>query len=80
MPIVRKLMNVGVDSKAITLPKSWIESAEQEEGRKIVAIALEVNGSITLNPVFEKNRKADAPAVQANAPALASDPQRRERC
>ncbi len=44
MPIVRKLMNVGVDSRAITLPKSWIENAEQTKGKKIIAIALEVGG------------------------------------
>ena len=53
MPILRKLTVVG-DSRGITLPKSWIENAEQTEGKKIIAIALEVNGSITLNPVFEK--------------------------
>ena len=46
MPIVRKLMDVG-NSKSITLPKSWIESAEQQAGKKIIAIALEVNGKIT---------------------------------
>ena len=58
MPIVRKLMNVGVDSKAITLPKSWITNAEIENGKKIIAIALEVNGVITLTPVFEKHTGA----------------------
>ena len=46
------------DSKGITLPKSWLENAEQEEGKKIVAVAMEVNGCITLNPVFEKELKA----------------------
>lgn len=64
MPIVRKLMKVGVDSKAITLPKSWVQNAEQVSGKKIVAIAMEVDGSITLNPVFEK--------LEASAPALGS--------
>ena len=53
MPILRKLMYVG-DAKGITLPKSWIESAEQESGKKMVALALEIDKVITLTPVFEK--------------------------
>jgi hypothetical protein len=57
MPIVRKLMAVG-NSKSITLPKSWIENAEQQAGKKIIAIALEVNGKITLQPVFSKDQEA----------------------
>jgi hypothetical protein len=57
MPIVRKLMDVG-NSKSITLPKSWIENAEQQAGKKIIAIALEVNGKITLQPVFSKESEA----------------------
>jgi hypothetical protein len=36
------------------LPKSWIENAEEEAGKKIVGIAMEVDGVITLQPVFEK--------------------------
>ena len=55
MPIIRKLTCVG-DSKGITLPKSWIENAEQEAGKKIVAIALEVDSIITIAPIFEKKR------------------------
>lgn len=51
-------------SKAICLPKSWLENAEQEAGQKIVAVALEVNGNITLMPVFEKDQKATAKAAK----------------
>ena len=57
MPIQRKILNVG-DSQAVTLPKSWLRSAEEIEGKKIIAISMEVDGSITLNPVFEKELKA----------------------
>ncbi|MCJ7560348.1 hypothetical protein MUO79_06980 [Candidatus Bathyarchaeota archaeon] len=57
MPIVRKLTTVG-DSKGITLPKSWIDNAEQEAGKKMVAIALEVDRIITLQPIFEKKEDA----------------------
>jgi antitoxin component of MazEF toxin-antitoxin module len=55
MPLLRKVLQHG-DSKAVTLPKSWLENAEQEAGKKIIAIAMEVNGSITLMPVFEKTK------------------------
>ena len=53
MPIIRKLTVVG-DSRGLTLPKSWIEHAEQEQGRKVVALALEVDHSIVVTPIFEK--------------------------
>jgi antitoxin component of MazEF toxin-antitoxin module len=55
MPIIRKILNVG-DSKAVTIPKSWIESAEEDSGKKVVALSMEVNGSIILQPVFEKKK------------------------
>ena len=54
MPIIRKLTTVGA-SKGITLPKSWLDNAEQEAGKKIIAIALEVNGKIIIQPIFMKN-------------------------
>jgi antitoxin component of MazEF toxin-antitoxin module len=66
MPIIRKILNVG-DSKAITIPKSWIASAEENAGKKIVALALEVDRIITLRPVFakdEKKQKAQEPRAE----------------
>ena len=53
MPIIRRIITIG-HSKAITIPKSWITNAEDEAGKKVIALALEVNGSITLQPVFDK--------------------------
>jgi len=53
MPIIRKLTTVG-DARGLTLPKSWIENAEREAGKKIVYLALEVDGVITIQPIFEK--------------------------
>ena len=52
MPIVRKLIDMKT-SKAVTLPKSWLQHAEAEAGRRIVAIALIVDRLITLQPIFE---------------------------
>lgn len=62
MPIVRKLTTIG-ESKGVTLPKSWIENAEEQAGKKMVAIALEVDKIITLQPVFEKDKEEVKVAV-----------------
>ena len=59
IPIIRKLMDLRT-SKAICLPKSWLECAEDQAGKKIVAIALEVDRVITLSPVFEKDVQKQA--------------------
>lgn len=53
MPIIRRVIAFG-DSKAVTLPKSWIEEIERRTGQKIRELALEVNGSILVSPIFEK--------------------------
>lgn len=63
MPIIRKILNVGTSSKAITLPKSWLENAEQEADQKIVAIALEVDRVITIQPIFEMAKKTEVVAT-----------------
>jgi hypothetical protein len=56
MPIIRKMIQVGA-SRAVSLPKSWIDHAEEEAGKRIIALALEVNGSITVQPIFEKENE-----------------------
>lgn len=56
MPIIRSVIDLG-HSKAVTIPKSWITNAEDQRGKKVVALAMEVNGTITLQPVFEKETK-----------------------
>jgi antitoxin component of MazEF toxin-antitoxin module len=65
MPIIRSILKLG-HSKAVTIPKSWITSAEDQTGRKIVALAMEVNGTITLQPIFEKETKLHA--IESTAP------------
>ena len=66
MPLVRKLIDLKT-SKAITLPKSWLDNLESKTGKKIIAIALEVNGKISLSPVFKTNivinKDSEAPAL-----------------
>jgi len=55
LPILRKILEVGC-SKCISLPKSWLSDAEEKAGKKIVMIAMEVNGKLILQPVFEKSK------------------------
>jgi antitoxin component of MazEF toxin-antitoxin module len=56
MPIIRKLIIVG-NSQAVTIPNTWLSYAEQQKNKKIIAIAMEINGCITLNPIFENKTK-----------------------
>ena len=70
MPIQRRILNVG-NSQAVTIPKSWLRTAEEVEGKKIIAIAMEVDGSIIMNPVFEKELKASVIPGKRATPALA---------
>jgi antitoxin component of MazEF toxin-antitoxin module len=61
---IRSILKLG-NSKAVTIPKAWITNAEDQTGRKIVALAMEVNGTITLKPIFEKENKLHTePATQ----------------
>jgi antitoxin component of MazEF toxin-antitoxin module len=56
MPIIRSIINIG-NSKAVTIPKSWLTNAENQTGKKIIALAMDVNTTITLQPIFEKENK-----------------------
>lgn len=53
-PIIRKIIDVGKTSKGVTLPKSWLENFERETGKKITEVAMEVNGSLTIQPILPK--------------------------
>jgi len=54
MPVIRKLIFLG-DSYGVTIPKSWVQNAEEKEGRKMVAVSMEINGNITIHPEFQNN-------------------------
>lgn len=59
MPIIRKIMNVG-DSKAITIPKSWLEFYEKESGETITEVTMEVNRVLTIRPNLSKKEIAES--------------------
>jgi len=49
MPIIRKVIDVGKTSKAVIIPKSWLEYYEKEEGSLIMS---EIKGAIPKLIVF----------------------------
>jgi len=56
MPIIRKVIDFGKTSKGITLPKSWLEYYEQEAGKQIESVSMEVNKVLTIKPIFAKEK------------------------
>jgi len=57
MPIIRKIIDVGKTSKAVILPKSWLDYYEKEAGKQIESVAMGVNKVITIQPIFAKEKK-----------------------
>ena len=57
MPIIRKIIGVG-SSKAVTIPKSWLELIERETGFEILEVAVEVDKVLTISPIFPKKEEA----------------------
>jgi len=52
MPIIRRLIRIG-RSRAVVLPKGWLDYYERQEGKKIEAVIIEVNRKLTIEPLFE---------------------------
>jgi hypothetical protein len=60
MPIIRKVIDVGKTSKAVILPKSWLEYYEKQTGEKIDKVTMEVNRVLKIEPLVEKeNTESD---------------------
>jgi antitoxin component of MazEF toxin-antitoxin module len=53
MPFIRKVVRIG-NMRGATFPKSWIEEIERKEGKELRKVSVEINGSITFTPYFEK--------------------------
>lgn len=56
MPIIRKVIQVGT-SKAVSLPKSWLEWLKREYGVEVTEVAVEVNRVLTIQPILKKKQK-----------------------
>ena len=55
MPLIQKVIQVG-DSRAVTIPKSWLTYYERQSGQCIKEVSLEVNGTLVIRPIIERNR------------------------
>jgi antitoxin component of MazEF toxin-antitoxin module len=62
MPIVRKIIDVGT-SKAITLPKSWLEYLQKQTGTEITEVAIEVNRVLKIEPILPQKQKTQGGAT-----------------
>jgi hypothetical protein len=54
MPLIQKVIQVG-DSRAITIPKSWLTYYERQSGQNIKEVSIEVNGKLIIAPILEGN-------------------------
>lgn len=59
MPIIRKILDVGPASKAVVLPKSWLEFYEQELGEEIESVTIEVNRKLTIEPYIRRHKEKE---------------------
>ena len=57
MPIIRQLIAAGKTSRAVIIPKSWLEFYEKENGCKITQVAIEVNNVLKVSPILPKKVK-----------------------
>ena len=51
MPLIQKVIQIG-DSRAVTIPKSWLTYYERQCGQSIKEVSVEVNGKLTIRPIF----------------------------
>jgi len=56
VPLIQKVIRIG-DSRAVTIPKSWLEQIERETGKKVKEVAVEVNGVLTIKPILPKEKE-----------------------
>lgn len=54
MPLIRRLVSCGKTSKAVILPKSWLQYHEKRNGKKISKIGMEINGKIVIWPILKE--------------------------
>lgn len=59
MPLVRKVIDVGKTSKAVIIPKSWLEYHERKQGRVIDQVGIEVDDVLKIFPIFLKQIERD---------------------
>jgi antitoxin component of MazEF toxin-antitoxin module len=56
-PLVRRIINLGKNSKGVILPKSWLEFYERQSRQSIKEVSMEVNGRLIIQPIFREERQ-----------------------
>ena len=56
MPLIRKIIEVGT-SRAVTIPKDWLEFYEKQFGKPIEEVAIEVNKVLKIIPLIPKEKR-----------------------
>ena len=49
MPLKRRLVKVGKDSRAVIIPREWIREAEEKYGKTLDFVLLEVDNVINIS-------------------------------
>jgi antitoxin component of MazEF toxin-antitoxin module len=57
VPLIQKIIQVG-DSRAVTIPKSWLVYYERQSGQRINEVAVEVNGKLTIRPILKEAQES----------------------
>lgn len=58
MPLIQKVIQVG-DSRAVTIPKSWLAYYERQSGQTIKEVSVEVNGKLIIKPILPKEKEPE---------------------
>ena len=53
MRVKKKFQEIGGTSMVI-IPKAWITSQENESGKKMVGVHIDINGKLELIPMWEE--------------------------
>jgi hypothetical protein len=56
MPLIRKVIEVGT-SRAVTIPKDWLDFYEKQFGKPIEEVAIEVNEVLKIMPLIPKEKR-----------------------
>jgi bifunctional DNA-binding transcriptional regulator/antitoxin component of YhaV-PrlF toxin-antitoxin module len=59
MPIIKKVMRMGRGgaSRAVVLPKEWVEYLERRLGRPVEYVAIEIDDELRISPYFPEEAK-----------------------
>lgn len=73
MHIIRRIINLG-HSKAIIIPKSWMDFYKEKTGQEIKSVAIEVDRQLIIEPYVKSKKsrvaKMSEAKIQRNPPHL----------